>query len=91
MRRALAVTCTETRRDDARVRQHERGARPAAFQPRRARVRPDIYYARVFEKIVDVPEAFLVAPPEMPRDTRAQPVQRAADVEVVATRKFERA
>jgi hypothetical protein len=42
------------------------------------------------EQIVNVPKAFLVWT-QMPREARRQSIQRAADVDVIAARKLERA
>jgi len=91
MRLAITIARAETRRKHARIRQRKRSARPRALQARRAFVRPHIHHARVDDKIVNVPEPFLLAAPQVSCDARAQSVHRAADVDVVAAPEFERA
>ena len=90
MRRAIAVASTETRRDDPRVGQRECRACPFTFQPCGACTRPDIDHMRVLQQIVNVPEAFLLFP-AMSLDARAQAIQGAANVNVIAARESEHA
>jgi hypothetical protein len=88
VRGALAVARAEARRDDLRIRQRERGARPFAFKTLCSDLCPDVQDSRVHEKIVDVPKTPL-ALPAVARDPRAESVLTAPDVEIVSARESE--
>ena len=90
VRGASTIARAKTGRNDLGARQRKRSARPQTLHTLVPLMRPHLFHLGMREQIVNVPKAFLVWT-QMPREARRQSIQRAADVDVIAARKLERA